>query len=121
LWKQKNQGVGAICVVNEVVNGGRIEGRTTGKHESVESSRIRSSVERKSTIKDWGLPCNFILFFMCEALIEEILFPIATCCVYVFLGVIPWFKIVVSYNNNKRIRLWIGRVVVVYIRQGKKK
>ncbi len=42
---------------------------------------------------------------MCEALIEEILFPIVACCVCVVLGVIPWFKVIVSYNKNKKILL----------------
>jgi hypothetical protein len=41
-----------ICVVNKVVNGDRIEGRATGRHESVESSKSRSLMQRKSTIKN---------------------------------------------------------------------
>jgi hypothetical protein len=41
-----------------------------------------------------------LLFWMCEALLEKILFPIATCCVYVcywvlFLGLGLWLVITI--------------------------
>lgn len=41
---------------------------------------------------------------MYEVLIEEILFPIVAY-VCVFLGMIAWFRVVVSYNKSKRIML----------------
>jgi len=62
-------------------------------------------VERRSRIQNLGLPCKSLFFLMCETLIEEILFPIVACCVCVFLGVIPKFRVMVSYSKNKRIML----------------
>ncbi len=83
----------------------REEDRGAYKYESVVLNMSKSLVrvgDPQLRTKD----CDVNLFFslVCEALIEKVLFQLLHV-VCVFLVVIHWFKVRVSYSMNKQIVL----------------